>query len=158
MNERESVARALAFFEATDDVALLHQLIAEIAPRVKRQVAAFLSRGDEEHIPAPAELRAAAQPANREQALKTLRATSDFALLQVIARTIGQRIESAEIAASADFPERTRVLVPEKPGYPRSGRTLGGVVETTGTVLGVRLDNGETWQGPPTLARLDTRS
>ena len=158
MNERESVARALAFFEATDDVALLHQLIVEIAPRVKRQVAAFLSRSGEEHIPPPAELRAATTAAPRDEALKTLRATTDFGLLQVIARTIGQRIESAEIAASADFPEGTRVVVPEKTSYPRSGRALGGVVETTGTVLGVRLDNGETWQGPPTLARLDTRS
>jgi hypothetical protein len=39
----------------------------------------------------------------------------DFALLQVLARSIGRRIETIEIAASAEFPEGARVNVPEQP-------------------------------------------
>ncbi len=154
MSQREDVARALAFFEVTDDVALLHELVGEIAPRAKRMVGQFLARGTEDHIPGPANLRPARDTASREQAVKTLRSVNDFALLQVLARTIGQRIEAAEIAASADFPEGARVRVPAKPGYPPSGELLDGLVEQTGTMLRVLLDNGETWEGPPTLARL----
>lgn len=154
MTQREDVARAMAFFEGSDDIALLHQLLAEIAPRARRMVGQLLASGSEEAIPPPADLRPAREPATGEQALKTLRATSDFALLQVMARSIGRRLESAEIAASADFPEGTRVRVPEKPVYPPSGAMLSGTVERTGTMLGVLLDNGETWEGPPTLAHL----
>jgi hypothetical protein len=154
MTQREDVARAMAFFEASDDIALLHQLLAEIAPRARRMVGQILARGTEEAIPPPAELRSAREPAPRDQALKTLRAVNDFALLQVMARSIGRRLESAEIAASADFPEGARVRVREKPGYPPSGPMLDGTVERTGTMLSVLLDNGETWEGPPTLAHL----
>ena len=48
MTPREAVARALAFFESTDDIGLLHESISEIAPRVRRQVASFLARGNED--------------------------------------------------------------------------------------------------------------
>ena len=116
-------------------------------------VGQILRRGDEEAIPPPAELRPAREPAPRDQALRTLRETNDFALLQVMARSIGRRIESAEIAASAEFPEGARVSVPENAKYPPSGRRLEGTVESTGTSLQVLLDNGETWNGPPSLAR-----
>lgn len=144
----------MAFFGTTDDIALLHEVIAEVAPRARRLVGQYLAKGTEESIPGPAELRPAREPTTREQALKTLRATNDFPLLQVLARSAGQRIEAIEVAASADFPEGVRVHVPEKPGYPRGGRILAGTVEITGTMLQVLLDNGETWQGPPSLAEL----
>lgn len=157
MSQREDVARALKFFESTDDIALLHELLGEIAPRAKRMVGQLLARGTEDHIPGPTDLRPARDGANRDEAVKTLRAVNDFGLLQVLARTIGQRIESAEIAASADFPEGVRVRVPSKSSYPSSGDLQNGIVEATGTVLHVRLDNGDTWEGPPTLARLATR-
>jgi hypothetical protein len=152
---REQVARAMAYFEGCDDVALLHQLIAEIAPRAKRMVGALLARGSEEAIPPPADLRAAREAAPQDEALKTLRATDDFALFQVLARSIGQRIETVEIAASAEFPAGARVVVPAKPQYPRSGADLAGTVEETATQLQVLLDNGETWEGPPSLAKLE---
>jgi hypothetical protein len=152
--QREDVARAMAFFESSDDVALLHELLAEIAPRAKRMVGQMMARGSEDAIPAPADLRPAREPATKQEALKTLRGVHDFALLQVIARTIGQRIEAAEIAASADFPVGARVRVPSQPRYPQSGAIVDGVVEETGTMLRVLLDNGDTWEGPPTLARL----
>ncbi|MGH2610173.1 MAG: hypothetical protein ACRDHF_13920 [Tepidiformaceae bacterium] len=154
MTQREDVARAMAFFDESDDIALLHQLTGEVAPRVKRMVGQMLSKGSEESIPPPADLRPAREAATQNQALATLRAEQDFALLQVIARSIGRRIETLEIAASADFPEGVNVRVPEEPRYPRAGRELPGTVEDTGTSLRVRLDNGETWEGPPSLARL----
>jgi hypothetical protein len=154
MTQREDTARALAFFEETEDVMLLHQLLAEVAPRARRMVGQLFAQGGDEAVPPPAELRAARTPATQEQALKTLRSVNDFALLQVLARTIGQRVEAAEIAASAEFPEGARVRVPEKVTFPPRGRFIEGVVELTGTQLSVRLDNGETWEGPPTLARL----
>lgn len=153
MSQREEVARAIAFFEQTDDTVLLHQLVAEIAPRARRMVGRYLAKGSEEGIPPPAELRAAREPANREAAVKTVRSVNDFALLQVLARAIGRRIEAAEIIASAEFPEGARVRVPEKATFPPSGSTLAGIVEQTGTMLRVLLDNGETWEGPPTLAK-----
>ena len=143
----------MAFFEDEDDIGLLHHLVEELAPRAKRMVGQYLARGEEDAIPAPADLRPARTAASREAALKTLRATNDFALLQVLARSIGRRIETIEIAASADFPIGARVTVP---AFPRNGAVMPGVVETTGTVLQVRLDNGETWHGPPSLARLDS--
>jgi hypothetical protein len=147
----------MAFFERDDDIAALHQAIRDVAPRVRRLVTAILEKGDEDNIPAPADLRAARNPLTREAAMRTLREVNDFALLQVLARTIGRRIEEIEIAASAEFPEGTRVRVPEKPTHPATGRRLDGEVEMTGTMLRVRLDNGETWEGPPSLARLASR-
>jgi len=38
-------------------------------------------------------------------------------------------------------------------GYPAGTPELPGTVEQTGTQLTVALDNGEVWQGPPSLAR-----
>lgn len=157
MTPREQAARAMAFFEESDDIALLHELTAEVAPRAKRMVGQFLQRGGEDAIPRPAELRPAKEPASKAEALKTLRQTNDFALLQVMARSIGRRIEAIEIVASADFPEGARVEVPENGKYPPSKKLVTGVVESTGTSLQVLLDNGETWHGPPSLARLVQR-
>ena len=157
MTSREEVARALTFFERCDDAVLLHQLIGEVAPRARKLVSTFLAKGTEEAIPPPADLRAAREAASGEQALAALRGTQDFALLQVLARAIGQRIEAIEIAASAEFPEGARVAVPAKATFPPSGPQLEGTVEETGTTLRVLLDNGETWAGPPTLARLAGR-
>jgi len=155
MTQREEVARALAFFSACDDTVLLHQLIAEVAPRAKRMVGQFLAGGDEDAIPPPSDLRPARNPATKADALHTLRRTTDFALLQVQARAIGQRIETIEIAASAEFPEGVRVNVPMKATFPPPSQRISGTVEETGTSLQVLLDNGETWEGPPSLARLE---
>lgn len=155
MTQREDTARALAFFEQTDDSMLLHRVLAEIAPRARRLVGEILARAgdDDDAVPPPADLRPAREPATKDQALRTVRSVTDFALLQVLARTVGQRVESAEIAASADFPEGARVRVPEKIAFPPKEPYLDGIVERTGTQLSVRLDNGETWQGPPSLAQ-----
>ncbi|MBI5946550.1 MAG: hypothetical protein HY875_00235 [Chloroflexi bacterium] len=153
MTTRNEVAAALAYFEESDDIALLHQLVEEIAPRAKRAVGKLLQQGGEDAIPPPAELRAAKVPAPRDKAVAAVRATDDFALLQVLARAIGRRIEAIEIVASAEFPEGVRVSVPARPVFPPPPQRLTGIVEATGTSLQVLLDNGETWEGPPSLAR-----
>jgi hypothetical protein len=153
---REQVARAIAFFEHSGDTALLHELIEEAAPRAKRAVAAFLRKGGEDNIPAPAELGPAKEPATRKEAVATLRAVDDFSLLQALTRAVGRRIEAIEIAASADFPEGVSVFVPVESRYPAGDPVLPGTVEETGTTLEVLLDNGETWRGPASLARLAT--
>ncbi len=155
MTSREEVACAMALFESTDDVALLHRLAAEIAPRARRLVARYLAHGTEDAIPPPADLRPARRPAAISQAVNSLRSADDFALLQAMARSIGRRIEAIEIVASAELPEGARVIVPLKAAYPRHGPSMSGTVEATGTALRVLLDNGETWEGPPSLARRD---
>ncbi|MGE0597992.1 MAG: hypothetical protein AB7J35_12620 [Dehalococcoidia bacterium] len=156
MTPREQTARAITFFENSDDMQLLRASLEEAAPRIKRMVVTFLQKGTEENIPPPSDLRGARESATKEAAIQCLRKTNDFSLLQAMTRAIGQRIETLEIAASADFPPGVRVTVPEKRTYPRGGRELAGTVEESGTVLIVRLDNGETWQGPSSLARLGT--
>jgi len=158
VSTRAEVARAAAFFEANNDAGLLHEQLELVAPRVKQLVAKHLARGTEETLPEPADLRASREAARADEAIATLHATDDFALLQVLARAIGRRIEALEIAASADFPAGARVTVPARPRYPRAGQPERGVVEGSGTMLSVRLDNGESWQGPPSLARLEGRS
>jgi len=152
---REQVARAIGFFEDCDDIAMLHEVIAEVAPLARRMIGALLARGTEESIPGPATLRRARETAARDEALRTLRTVDDFALFQVLARTIGQRIEAIEIIASAEFPPGARVKVPARTTYPRGGAEVAGTVEQTGTQLSVLLDNGETWEGPPSLATLE---
>ena len=157
MDDRERVARAIAFFEASDDAVLLHRLVVDLAPRARKAVQGLMTRGGEEAIPPPADIRGAAEAASEDEALATLAQVKDFALLQALARAIGKRVEAIEIVASAEFPEGVRVTVPAVVAFPPSGKPVGGVVETTGTALTVRLDSGETWQGPPSLARLETK-
>ena len=154
MTPREQTARAITFFENTDDMQLLRACLEEAAPKIKRLVAGFLQKGTEDAIPPPSDLRGARESATKEAAVQCVRKTTDFSLLQAMTRAIGQRIETLEIAASAEFPPGVRVTVPEKRNYPRGGKELPGTVEESGTVLVVRLDNGETWQGPSSLARL----
>ncbi len=155
MTSRGDVARAIAFFDQTDDIMLLHKLTRDLAPRVRKAVQNLLAKGAEDDIPPPAELYPAKDVATKDQALDILRSTNDFALLQALARSIGRRIEAIEIVASAEFPEGTRVVVPEAIAFPPGPRRTVGVVRETGTTLTVQLDNGERWQGPPSLATLE---
>ncbi|MDZ7727269.1 MAG: hypothetical protein U5Q44_03215 [Dehalococcoidia bacterium] len=153
MSNRGEVARAIAYFDTSDDVYELHRLTREIAPRVKKQVKSLIAKGSEESIPAPADLYPAKSPATRQDALRIVKQTSDIALLQALARSIGRRIEAVEIVASADFPEGCRVEVPEEVAFPPTADYVAGAVRESGTTLTVQLDNGERWVGPPSLAR-----
>jgi hypothetical protein len=154
---KERAARAIAFFESCGDAALLHEVLDEIAPRAKRAVAAYLRRGGEEAIPGPAELGPARQMASAEEALATVREMDDFPLLQALAKAVGRRVEAIEIAASAEFPEGARVLVPRETRYPAGEPRDPGTVVATGMSLAVLLDSGETWRGPASLVRLAGR-
>lgn len=157
MTSRDEAARTIAYFDQCDDMTALRSALEEAAPRIKKMVTAMLKKGAEESIPGPAELRGAKEPASPVESLRTLRTIPDFALLQAITRAIGRRVETLEIAASADFPNGARVIVPSGQSYPRTGPERAGVVEETGTVLSVLLDSGETWEGPASLARLEPR-
>ncbi len=159
MTSRRDVARAIAYFDQTDDIHLLHELTRSIAPRVKQMVRKLLRRSSEDSIPGPADLYPASEAASRDEAIRIVHETDDFALLQALARIIGQRIEAIEIAASADFPEGTRVRVPAEVVFPpvEDAAMVTGIVRSSGTRLTVQLDDGEKWEGPPSLAKKETQ-
>ena len=91
MNELD-VARAIAYFEASDDLALLQDMLRNVRPRAAQEVrrATMANRA----VSQPADIDAAPKAASREEAIRTLRATKDFAQLQALARAIGRRIEA----------------------------------------------------------------
>ncbi|MDE2934873.1 MAG: hypothetical protein OXS47_13530 [Chloroflexota bacterium] len=147
------LARAVAFFEQSDDPVLLHELLAVVARRTKRFVAQAMAQGGEDAIPAPAEEPAPASPARERDARRLVERTKDFAELQALARAIGRRTETLEIAASAEFPAGARIKVPRRVAFPPPDDWVSGTVEATGTMLRVELDSGKRWEGPPSLAR-----
>jgi hypothetical protein len=148
-----ALARAVAFFEDCDDAVLLHELSAIVARRTKRFVAQAMARGGEDAIPAPSEPPPPASPASERDARRLVERTDDFAELQALARAIGQRTETLEIAASAEFPTGARIEVPKHVAFPPPDAWVAGTVMTTGTMLRVELDSGKRWEGPPSLAR-----
>ena len=148
-----ALARAVAFFEQCDDAVLLHELSAVVATRTRRFVAQAMARGGEDAIPAPAEPPPPASPASERDARRLVERTNDFAELQALARAIGQRTETLEIAASAEFPTGARIEVPKHVAFPPPDDWVAGTVTTTGTMLRVELDTGKRWEGPPSLAR-----
>ncbi len=88
---KDDVARALAFFQASDDIALLREVLAIIRPR-----AAAAVRNSERSgvaVPQPALIEPAAEAGTKDEALRTLRALQDFAQLQAVGRVVGRRIE-----------------------------------------------------------------
>ena len=155
---RQNVARAVACFDQSDDIAALHALLEEVAPRAKKAIGQYVRTGGEDAIPAPAEIGPARDAASLAEATVTLRSTNDFPLLLAMSRSIGRRVEAIEIASSAEFREGSRVLVPAQPRYPISGPRVPGTVREPGIMLDVLLDDGESWRGPASLARLQPTS
>ena len=90
--DEQDVARAIAFFEACDDRQLLRGLVREIQPRAAAEVRRLSQQ--RRPIPPPQELSAAEAPANRDEALRTLKTVRDFSQLQALARAIGRRVEA----------------------------------------------------------------
>ena len=153
-----ALARAVAFFEACDDAVLLHELLAVVARRTRRFVAEAMARGGEDAIPAPTAEPPPASPSSEREARRLVERTKDFGDLQALARAIGRRTETLEIAASAEFPAGARIEVPKRVAFPPPDEWVAGTVATTGTMLRVELDNGKRWEGPPTLARPERAS
>ncbi len=94
----EEVARAIAYFAACSDAILLRRLLAEIAPRARRLIDEQVRAAGEDSVPGPADVLPAPTPASRDEALRTLAATGDLALLQAMSRTIGRRLEALRSA------------------------------------------------------------
>ncbi len=92
----QAVARAIAFFEACEDVALLRRALSDIAPRARRMVVRYLGSGGDGDVPGPADVPHTPVAASRDDALKTLSTTNDFALLQAMTRAIGRRAEELQ--------------------------------------------------------------
>ena len=94
MTGDSEIARAVAFFEASDDVALLRRALAEVAPKAAALVRRQMQRGGEVSIPTPSPVRASPDAATEAEAMQTLQATSSLADLQALTRAIGRRVES----------------------------------------------------------------
>jgi hypothetical protein len=88
----DDVARAIAFFNACDDVALLQDVLRGIQPRASAEVRRQLARNRE--APPPREIAPSAALASQEEAVKTVREATDFGQLQALARAAGRRVES----------------------------------------------------------------
>ena len=98
--EMKEVAAAIAYFERSDDLNQLIELIRAIRPRAAAAVRRFESRNTD--VPAPLEIPRADVPASREAALRTVRETNDFAQLQALSRAIGRRVEELQQPATRD--------------------------------------------------------
>ena len=91
------VARAIACFEASDDLPFLRDVIRAIRPKAEAAALQAARRGRD--MPTPSTVAPAADAATPAQAIATVRATRDFALLQAMARAAGKRAE--ELSQSA---------------------------------------------------------
>jgi hypothetical protein len=92
MATQAEVAAALAYFDACDDLELLMEVLRGIRPRAAAAVRRYETRNVD--APGPDPVAAAAMPATRDAALRTVRQTEDFAQLQALSRAIGRRIET----------------------------------------------------------------
>ncbi|MPZ48012.1 MAG: hypothetical protein GEU75_01640 [Dehalococcoidia bacterium] len=92
--EQTDLAGVVAFFQSTDDVELLKDVLRRIRPQAARAVSGFERTGRE--APPPSDVPAEGQPATRAAALAWTREVRDFAQLQSVARAIGRRIEELQ--------------------------------------------------------------
>ena len=101
MNDREAVARAIAFVDRCDDRDLLMGLVRDVAPRARRMSGEAAQELGEENVPGPASVAAASEAATAAETQEAARRVSDFPLLQALARAAGRRIEALDAAAGA---------------------------------------------------------
>jgi hypothetical protein len=94
----QDVARAIACFEATEDVGFLRDVLRAIRPKAEAAALQAARRG--KSPPQPQDIEPAREPATPAQAIATVRATKDFGLLQGMARAAGRRAE--ELAQQTD--------------------------------------------------------
>jgi hypothetical protein len=88
----DAVARAIACFEASDDVAFLRDVLRVIRPRAEAATLRAAQQG--KSVPAPGNVPPAPEAATAVEAMATVRATKDFAQLQAMARAAGRRAEA----------------------------------------------------------------
>lgn len=86
---REEVAKAIAFFASCTDAELLRDVLRQIQPKAAAAARKFSNR----EPPNPAAIQPAAEPASKDDALKTVRTVIDFAQMQALARAVGRRVE-----------------------------------------------------------------
>ena len=72
-------------------MAFLRDVLRTIRPKAETTALRAAKQGKD--MPAPGEIAAAAEAATPAQALATVRATRDFALLQAMSRAAGRRAE-----------------------------------------------------------------
>jgi len=77
---------------------LLRRALSEVAPRARRLVVRYLGAGGEDAVPGPADVPSTPVAAARDDALRILRETNDFSLLQAMTRAIGRRVEELQDA------------------------------------------------------------
>jgi hypothetical protein len=88
------IGRAIAFFESTDDLDLLREVLRAIRPRASAAVRRH--ERSRQAVPSPDEISPSAEPAARSEALRTVRSIEDFGQLQAISRAVGRRIEALQ--------------------------------------------------------------
>ncbi len=87
----DAIAKAIACFEQCDDMTFLRDVLRTIRP--KAEAAALRAAKQGKDMPAPGTISAAGEAATPAQAMATVRATKDFALLQAMSRAAGRRAE-----------------------------------------------------------------
>src|SRR5437773_12188912 len=78
------IARAIAFFEACDDLPLLLEQLRRIRPRAAAEVGRLERM--RRRVPPPADVLSASSRASQEEAVRTVSDTRDFAWMQALAR------------------------------------------------------------------------
>jgi hypothetical protein len=85
------IARAIAYFQACPDADLLRGVLKTIQPKAAAAVRQAQMRRQD--VPPPVDIAPSSTPATKDEALRTVKSTQDFAQLQALARTVGRRIE-----------------------------------------------------------------
>jgi len=92
MRRDENLARAIAYFERSDDKTLLQEMLRDLGPRAAAAVRRYQERGTK--APFPQEMVPAQNAATKEEALDIVEGELDFGELQAITRGVGRRLES----------------------------------------------------------------
>ncbi len=91
MARDEDIAKAIAFFQQSDDRALLQEVLRALRPKAAAAARRYEERGRE--APPPKELAAAPVAATKAEAQRVARGELDFGQLQAISRAVGRRLE-----------------------------------------------------------------
>ena len=99
MTRDEDLAKAIAYFQQSQDKTLLQEVLRQLRPRAAAAVRRYQEHGTK--VPSPREVVPAQDTATEEEALHTVQAELDFGEIQAITRAVGRRLETL---AQADPP------------------------------------------------------